>query len=434
MNCVYCYDQRRDKIIGAGQKKQTARFLKTPGKEKEIVFFGGEPLLKPKRLKALVVFAKNQGATLKKTVKLSLCTNLTVFNLELLRQFDYIYVSLDGARKSHDFLRQPANFSLVLNNLRRLKKNKKLWLKIRLNKIIHPQNVKFLVSDFLFLQKTKLSLNFSFAAGVAGWDEKSLALLRKNLQKVCQILEADFKQKKKDFTRYEFLRLPAAFCPFSSPTMAIDGNLVNCEFMALANLKLISQKKDIRQALATKRCTYDLTTLKCLYEKCLRCGFVCRCFDLSAGKKLDKEDTLNLKKAQNYKSLFLKKFIQKQQVKIPTQIIFRNCQEGNRQNAVNFIALLCRFLKSRSETTILTNLTKDNIIKKLIKNFPGFSLEQGNNENIKVRKNTLIFNCNNGDVYLAKNGLLRLSRKEYQTTNFIGNLKTGISIIDLVEK
>lgn len=439
LDCAYCYVRKKKKEIQpAFYQRVLKKFFNTPGDKKEVVILGGEPLLFPDRLGKLIEFIKREK---RKKITISLCTNLSFKKNTLPAGVDFVFVSLDGKQISHDKGRvfaRPFNngsFNQVIKNINALtdKKEKK---KLRITKIITPQNVEFLLTDFIFLKNLNLPFNFSPAAGISGWDKKKLATLRGNLTKIFQIIKKEIKENDKEVP--ENLKvlffIPPAFCPFSSLMLGTDGCLYNCEFLALGDFKsrALSLKK-----LTSQKCVYDLTKKRCREEKCLQCGLVCLNNILPTNKKLGKDAIFWLRQVQQQRNFLLVNFVREYKIKLPHQIILLNYRSDRANDAANFIFWMRKFVPVLPGRKLLFVFYAVGQKERKIPEKIFASYKQAGLGRFDYSRPTLVFDCRDQEVYfLSQNsGLLKLGKRKIETlikNKSIGNLKTGIGIASFI--
>ena len=442
--CDYCYVKKKNKNLApAAYQKALKNFLASPGDVKEIVILGGEPLLFPDRLKKLVVYIRKLEKESGKKIKISLCTNLVVGRINAFSGIDSVFVSLDGSRSSHDRGRvsgeriRKKSFRRVFDNLKLAVKNKKTKDKIRLTKVISPDNAEFLFEDFVFLNRLKLPFNFSFAAGVAGWDRKRLIVLQENFAKIFREIEADLKKNRNRAGKSwaNLLALPAVFCPFSNLSLGLDGKFYNCEFLALGDFG--RRGFELGKALA-KNCFYDLREKKCLEEECLRCGSVCSANNLVAGGKLKKSDVEGLRQAQKYRNFILTGLVKKRRVGMPRQTVLLNYKDETENNALNFFLWTNKFIPLSSDARVLFFSTGKEQGPETIGRRFNFS-PTSDFKRLKLTEPILFFDCQSQEVYFMEGD--KKSRKKINSEKeirflikkkSIGNLRTGIKIIDFI--
>jgi radical SAM protein with 4Fe4S-binding SPASM domain len=133
LSCIYCYNKKyRSRLKVPDLKFSDLISVLNESKEigiEEVVFTGGEPLLRPEILK-LANFAQRND------IKTGLITNGTLienYNIKSLAEsFDFITVSLDSCYEDHhDRLRGRGSFQQVMKGLKVLCKQKKEGICLR---------------------------------------------------------------------------------------------------------------------------------------------------------------------------------------------------------------------------------------------------------------------------------------------------------------
>lgn len=126
LKCSYCYYSEEDGqhlTLNGGKMPYSIAtraidfLLEHSGDQNEVgvVFFGGEPLLNLKLIKAVVAYADDQGTRFGKKVTYSLTTNATLLTdetISFLRDHNVgVTISMDGAKSVHDRYRRFADGS-----------------------------------------------------------------------------------------------------------------------------------------------------------------------------------------------------------------------------------------------------------------------------------------------------------------------------------
>ena len=441
LDCDYCYVKKENRELDpAIYQPALEKFLAGSGEAKDVVILGGEPLLFPDRLEKLIEQIRRLGRKNKKKVKISLCTNLSVNRINAPKGIDSIFVSLDGDRLAHDKNRlsekpsRKGSFNRVFGNLKLLLGDKKLKDKIRITKVVSPDNAGSLFEDFVFLKKLKLPFNFSFAVGVSGWNKKILLSLEESFLKIFKELEADLKNNQGEIRENlaGFFTLPAVFCPFSNLSLGLDGKFYNCEFLALGapgnhgfEIEKVSEKK----------CVYDLQENKCREETCLRCGLVCQKENLKSGRKLKPSAVEGLRRAQGYRNFLLTNFIKKHKVERPRQLVLLNYEDSLKHRVSNLVVWSGKFLPNFSGAGKIFSSAGGRGLKALGKKFNDVFVSDF--KKLNFTKPVLFFDCRTQEVYFLRGG--KKSREKISEekeawplikNNSIGNLRTGIKIID----
>ena len=134
LTCDYCYFGDGRPGSGAMSKATAFRAVELLFEESlgardlSIVFFGGEPLLKPALLKTVVAHARRKASGAGRRVTFHVTTNGTLLTPELagdLARLDVrVLVSIDGAARDHDRHRRfkdgRGSYAVIARNLKRL--------------------------------------------------------------------------------------------------------------------------------------------------------------------------------------------------------------------------------------------------------------------------------------------------------------------------
>lgn len=134
LDCTYCYNHRgRDTHPGLMMDPKVAeaafrRFFVAPGRDYAVAFYGGEPLLNFRAIKAIVALGRRLEAERHIRIAFSITTNGTLLNREienfLHKEFLSITVSVDGPQDIHDLHRQGrkgGSYARIMANMARLK-------------------------------------------------------------------------------------------------------------------------------------------------------------------------------------------------------------------------------------------------------------------------------------------------------------------------
>ena len=107
LDCRYCFVQKSNGVMPFSTASTAIDLLlRSPGNNKLLIVYGGEPLLYFDLLKAIIVYSVNQARKLGKLLTISLGTNgllLDYKKLEFLSQFNVkLSISMDGKKIDHD--------------------------------------------------------------------------------------------------------------------------------------------------------------------------------------------------------------------------------------------------------------------------------------------------------------------------------------------
>ena len=110
LDCRYCFVRKGDRVLSAGDCIRIIEvFLGSPGTDKMLLLYGGEPLLSFPLVKKVVLFALDRSKLLKKKLTISVATNgilLKEAQLRFFRDFRVkLCISMDGPEPVHDYAR-----------------------------------------------------------------------------------------------------------------------------------------------------------------------------------------------------------------------------------------------------------------------------------------------------------------------------------------
>lgn len=107
LDCRYCFVRKKSSVIALPAAFSAIDLLiHSPGENKILILYGGEPLLYFEQLKCIIIYAFKKAKKLGKKLIISLGTNGLLLNKEMLMffsEFDIkLSVSVDGNREYHD--------------------------------------------------------------------------------------------------------------------------------------------------------------------------------------------------------------------------------------------------------------------------------------------------------------------------------------------
>jgi len=126
LRCRYCFIRKNNKAISyLTAIKALNLFLESPGNEKILIIYGGEPLLYPDLVKKIIIYSQKRAKILKKSLIVSLGTNGILLNQKLLNFFQEtntkLAISIDGKKRFHNkarvFKNQKGSFNYIFNQL-----------------------------------------------------------------------------------------------------------------------------------------------------------------------------------------------------------------------------------------------------------------------------------------------------------------------------
>lgn len=129
--CSYCFVKKTKERMGWDvAKKSIDLLLCSPGVDKLLSLYGGEPLLEKGLIMKIVEYAKRKAAKNKKKLTISICSNLTILDDEMVEFIKIndikVTVSLFGSKLQHDKHRINSmgrgTYDVVVGNLTNLAK------------------------------------------------------------------------------------------------------------------------------------------------------------------------------------------------------------------------------------------------------------------------------------------------------------------------
>lgn len=181
LRCGYCFAGTgafggRRALMPPEVGRQAVDFLiaHSPRRHGEIDFFGGEPLLNMETVRQVVAYARQRERETGRIFKLTLTTNATVLNDDVIRFLNdndiSLVLSLDGRRQVHDRMRPyfggQGSYDTVVANIRRV--------------VASRQDPRYAARDvYTYVRGTYTAYNTDFAADVLhmvelGFDQLSV--------------------------------------------------------------------------------------------------------------------------------------------------------------------------------------------------------------------------------------------------------------------
>jgi len=220
-------------------KKAIQFILKKPGKEKDIIFTGGEPLLKKELLKKLILYSNYYAKKNNKKLFVGIATNgslLKKSDVLFFNKFQNIQlsISVDGIKEINDLNRiQPGKKSTFESLEKKFELFKKLNdFKLRLT--VTPETVKKLMENILFFEKKGFKIiDFQTSKGFY-WNKKEVDSYKNQLKKICEYYEENKNIKIPwidNEIKYKNKKIIDK-CPMLKKEIAIDteGNIYPCQF------------------------------------------------------------------------------------------------------------------------------------------------------------------------------------------------------------
>jgi len=159
LRCRYCFVKKTSKMMEKEiAKKAIGLLLKSPGKNKKLLIYGGEPLLNFPLLKKIIPPAQKLAQALRKNLIISLATNGLFLNQEILKFFKQfnlkVCLSINGRPSSHNqnriFENGRGSFELIKKNLPLVFSNL-TEENVSAIMIVSPKLVTRMYDDFLYL-------------------------------------------------------------------------------------------------------------------------------------------------------------------------------------------------------------------------------------------------------------------------------------------
>lgn len=295
LKCKYCYEKNKiDKVIDFNIiEKLLKEQVSSTEKSTKISFFGGEPLLE----KQIIYDTVNLGNSITKRSKhkfiYSLTTNGTLIDDEFIKFCKKnnisVGISIDGNAYVHNLNRisnsNKKSFDEVL-------KNSQKCLKANLNCMALPvvclNNVEYLADSIKFLINLgfkSITCNFNYSDS---WDDTSLAVLRQEYKKICNIYYNEFKNKNYvriyplDTKMYLHIHRKKCSDSCNSNRIAVntDGKFYPCvQFVGDSRFEIGDYKNGI-DIEKRKNILFRRLTSKVICEECSlkdRCIYKCGC-------------------------------------------------------------------------------------------------------------------------------------------------------------
>jgi len=199
LDCSYCFVQKDGRVISFNVAKKILKlFLCSPGKEKILIIYGGEPLLFLGLLEKIIIFSKKIAKENSKKLIISNGTNGTLLskrNLLFFKKNDVkISISLDGKKETHNIARvsknQIGSFDMVIKKIPLLLKN------------TPPQNCCVLFG-ILPLSVDNIFENFLYIISL-GFDSVNIEPIQSKLFKWTNRQQKCFKIEMKKVTEFVF--------------------------------------------------------------------------------------------------------------------------------------------------------------------------------------------------------------------------------------
>ncbi len=192
LRCTYCYNgDKFNRTMNLETMRAAVRLaLEAPGRELDVSFFGGEPLLHTSFIRQTIAHVENAVAALpgaRPSLRFILNTNATLVDaeaIELLRSRRFtVFASIDGPRDVHDRNRVDAggkgSFDKVLTGVRRLREARVPFQIMVVFGVDTAGSLGDALREVLPLGAEKIQLNADYRDD---WTEGSIAALRRGLK------------------------------------------------------------------------------------------------------------------------------------------------------------------------------------------------------------------------------------------------------------
>lgn len=196
LNCKYCYENKKNMDISFENIKRIIDYeIRQKNKYAQIVFYGGEPLLKKQLIKDTINYINSQKS--KTRFLYGMTTNGTLLDdefIELIKQNDFVTIgySFDGTEKVQNLNRITVDgkgtFDIVLENAKKMLKTLKTTVAMV---VITKNNLKYLGESVEYLYNVGfkyINLLFDYTQN---WQDEDLDEIKKQYEKV-----TDFYAKK----------------------------------------------------------------------------------------------------------------------------------------------------------------------------------------------------------------------------------------------
>lgn len=191
LNCSYCIvNQKREDISFDSAKKQIDNFIELNDKDKNIIYYGGEPLLEKNKLKKVICYVYKK----KSEITQKIVTNGTIYDkrfFDFLRSKDVkIGVSLDLSKKKHNKNRKYQNdqgsFSNVIENIKKIKPDVIL-------SVLSQNSIKGYADNLNLLLKKGYRIKIDFQKWCK-WKRSSLNSLKTEINNIKKLIQHYRKQ------------------------------------------------------------------------------------------------------------------------------------------------------------------------------------------------------------------------------------------------
>ena len=241
LECKYCYIKKTNIDMSLETAKNSVILLSnSPGRSKELHFFGGEPLLRFNFIKKIVEFSKS----IDNKIKFKITTNATLLDKEIIgflksNNFD-IVLSIDGMEETNNFSRinkeKIGVFDDIMKSIELIKKNK---IDFSVSCVVHPVQSKNIFNNLNFLMKLGAKDIHISPAVMIAWDEEDSERYVWENKKFTRFLRQNREGYKSNFifdSENEEHQNDKAYCPLTKElSITPRGDITLCPvFMRFA--------------------------------------------------------------------------------------------------------------------------------------------------------------------------------------------------------
>jgi len=196
LRCPYCFVERKNEMMNFETAKKSVDILiNSPGKDKLLAIYGGEPILNFNLIQKIYPYVYQRAKDKKKNLFISICSNFILFSsihLKFIRDHSIkLIISLVGTKEDHDRMR---------NNSRRgtynlIKEKIPLLFKIvpkdniGVSFCIFPSTIENMINNFKHLINLGFNhFNFEIIRIYEKWTDRHINIFKNNLTKIRDIL------------------------------------------------------------------------------------------------------------------------------------------------------------------------------------------------------------------------------------------------------
>jgi len=194
LDCQYCFVKKTgERMPWEIARKSVDLLIDSPGKEKLLSMYGGEPFLEVPLIEQIVEYARLGAAKKNKKLTISIATNLTILNkkiISLIKENNIkITISIVGISRWHNKFRRFASgkgtHNIVLKNLKILSSRipeKNLGISF----VVFPSTSGEILKNFNAIRKlTKIkNINFEIVQEFEKWKEEDRANFADNYRQI----------------------------------------------------------------------------------------------------------------------------------------------------------------------------------------------------------------------------------------------------------